>query len=87
MEGQRVGRAMEGVEQTKVKYTSAGIHWNTPLNLNLDINNERQECKIGTVVGVLVGGRVNEGDLGEEICLVDFMYLYEIEQWNLLQLL
>jgi hypothetical protein len=36
------------------------------VNINLNINNERQDCKIGTVYvwdGVLVGGdRVNEGD-------------------------
>jgi hypothetical protein len=32
-------------------------------------------------------GRVNKGDLGEGIWLMDFIYLYEIEQRNLLQLL
>jgi hypothetical protein len=32
-------------------------------------------------------GRVNEGDYGEVILLVDFIYLYEIEQRNLFQLL
>jgi hypothetical protein len=38
-------------------------------------------------VGALVGeGRVNEEDEGEGIWLMDFMYLYEIEQRNLLQL-
>jgi hypothetical protein len=33
------------------------------LNIDLSINNERQDCKIGTVYGeILVGGeRVNEG--------------------------
>jgi hypothetical protein len=43
----------------KIKYTTAGIYWETPLNIHLDINNERQDCKIGTVCGggqVLVGG-------------------------------
>jgi hypothetical protein len=33
------------------------------LDLNLNINNEKQDCKIGTVEGVLVGeARVKEGD-------------------------
>jgi hypothetical protein len=37
---------------------------------------------------VLVGaGRVNEGDEGEGIWLMDFIYLYKIEQRNLLWLL
>jgi hypothetical protein len=58
------------------------------LNTDLDINNERQDCELGTVWGALVGGRrVNEGDGGEGIWLMDFIYLYEIEQRNLLQLL
>jgi hypothetical protein len=35
---------------------------------------------------ILVGG-VNEGDEGEGIWSMDFIYLYEIEQRNLLQLL
>jgi hypothetical protein len=59
------------------------------LNIDLNINNERQDCEIGTVWGVvLVGeGRLNEGDEGEEIWWLDFIYLYEIELRNLLQLL
>jgi hypothetical protein len=36
------------------------------LNINLSINNERQDCKIGTVCvwgrALEEGGRVNEGD-------------------------
>jgi hypothetical protein len=32
-------------------------------------------------------GRVNEGNEGEGIWLMDFIYIYEVEQWNLLQLL
>jgi hypothetical protein len=34
------------------------------LNIDLEINNEKQDCKIGTVCGeVLVGGgRVKKGD-------------------------
>jgi hypothetical protein len=39
------------------------IHRETPLNIDLNINNERQSCKIGTVRGVLVRrGTVNKGD-------------------------
>jgi hypothetical protein len=59
------------------------------LNINLNINNKRQDCKIGTVcAGILVGeGRVNEVDEGEGIWFMDFIYLHEIEQRNLLQLL
>jgi hypothetical protein len=32
-------------------------------------------------------GRVNEGDYSEYFLWMDFLYLYEIEQENLLQLL
>jgi hypothetical protein len=49
------------------------IHRETPLNINLDINNERQDCKIGT------GGGTCEGDKGETMWLMDFIFLYEIE--------
>jgi hypothetical protein len=28
-----------------------GIHVEIPLNINLEINSERQDCKIGTVWG------------------------------------
>jgi hypothetical protein len=36
---------------------SVGIHWETSLNINLEINNERQVCKIGAVmVGFLWKG-------------------------------
>jgi hypothetical protein len=44
---------MEGVEQSKVKYT----HSRDTVNIDLEINNEKQDCNIGTVyVRVLVGG-------------------------------
>jgi hypothetical protein len=46
---------MEGVEQTKVKYTHSGDILGNPLNINLDINNERQDYKIGTVCVCWVG--------------------------------
>jgi hypothetical protein len=59
-----------------------GVHGETPLNIDLGINSERQDWKIGTVGwGILVGwGRVNGGDEGEGMQLMDFIYLYEIEQ-------
>jgi hypothetical protein len=47
---------MEGVEQTKVKHTTVDIYWGTPLNISLNINNEKQGCKIGSVEKVLVWG-------------------------------
>jgi hypothetical protein len=51
---------MEGVKPSKVKYTHSGLYQETPMNIDLGINNKRQDCKIGTVWGVLVGvGRVN----------------------------
>jgi hypothetical protein len=54
----------------------------------LDINNERQDCKIRTWWAVLVGwGRVSEGDYGEVIWWMYFIYLYGMEKRNLLQLL
>jgi hypothetical protein len=56
------------------------------LNINLDINNEIQDCKIDTVCGGRVlarEGRVNERDYSEGIWLIDF--IYEIKQRNLLQ--
>jgi hypothetical protein len=52
----------------------------TPLNTDFGINNERQDCKTGTVWGVFVGrGKVNGGDEGEGTWLVDFIYIYKIE--------
>jgi hypothetical protein len=59
------------------------------LNVNLNINNENEDCKIGTVcdeMGVLMeGGRAKEGDLGNGMWLMDFINLYETELKNLLQ--
>jgi hypothetical protein len=51
---------MKGVEWTKVKYTHSqhGIHRETPLNIDLNINNKRQDCKTGTVCG----GGLAEGE-------------------------
>jgi hypothetical protein len=54
---------MEGVERIKVKYTHSGYTLRHLLNINLNINNEKQDCKIGAVGGVVVGGeRGNEGN-------------------------
>jgi hypothetical protein len=64
-----------------------GTHRETPLNIDLNIKNERQDRKIGTVRGNGGMGRVNGGDGGEGIWWMGFIYLYEIEQRNLLQLL
>jgi hypothetical protein len=55
------------------------------LNTDLGINNERQDCKIGTVCVSLwrdtcKRGRVSKGDEGGPIWLMDFIYLHEIEQ-------
>jgi hypothetical protein len=44
------------------------------------MNNERQECKICTVCGTLVRGeRVNGGDEGEDIWLMEFIYIHKTE--------
>jgi hypothetical protein len=40
---------MEGVEWTKVKYTYNGNTLRNSLNSNLDINEDRQDCKINIV--------------------------------------
>jgi hypothetical protein len=52
------------------------------LNIDFGINNERQDCKTGTVGerGTCGKGRVNGGDEGEGIWLMGFIYLQEIEQ-------
>jgi hypothetical protein len=49
------------------------------LNINLDINNKIQDCKISAMWGVLVGGKMKRGDKGEGIWLVSFIYIHEIE--------
>jgi hypothetical protein len=53
----------------KYNIVTAGIHQETPLNINFVINNEKQDCEIGTVCGgIIVGGeRVNDGGKGEDI--------------------
>jgi hypothetical protein len=51
----------------------------------IHFNNERQDYSIQCVCPYL--WEVNEGDEGEGIWLMDVIYLYEIEQRHLLQLL
>jgi hypothetical protein len=52
---------MEKVEWIKINCTHSGLALRHPLNINLNINNEIQDCKTGTVCGrILVGGRVKE---------------------------
>jgi hypothetical protein len=46
-----LGRVMEGVEWTKLKVHLQWAYIETPLNINLNINNENQDCKIGSVCG------------------------------------
>jgi hypothetical protein len=64
----------------------------TWLGVFTDLGSTYQEYlkAIGTACmwgGTSVRGRVNEGDSGEGISLIDFIYIYEIGQRNLLQLL
>jgi hypothetical protein len=40
---------MEKVELIKESIFTVGILLETPLNIDFGINNERQDCKIGTV--------------------------------------
>jgi hypothetical protein len=54
------GRVFKGTEQTKVKHTHSGHISRYLLNINLNVNNENQDCKIGTVC-VCVGGVVLVG--------------------------
>jgi hypothetical protein len=57
VEGKESVRVMRGIEWTKVKYAQCRIRQETPLNIALNIYNERQDCKRGTVcMGVPVGG-------------------------------
>jgi hypothetical protein len=51
----------------------------TLLNIDFGIN-ERQDCKIGTVVGVTCGRGRMKGCESERIWLMSFIYIYEIKQ-------
>jgi hypothetical protein len=81
-----ISRVTEGVELTKVKC----IHiWDILRNAleHWIWNLKWKEYKIGTVWGDTCGSGEREGgDEGEGIWLVGFIYIYEIKQWNFLQL-
>jgi hypothetical protein len=52
---------MERVEWTKVKYNHIRNSSRNPMNNNLEINNKKQDCKIGTAGGQYLregGGRM-----------------------------
>jgi hypothetical protein len=49
------------------------IHEEIPLNIDLEINNERQDYKISTME------RVSVGDEGEDIWLMGFIHTHEIK--------
>jgi hypothetical protein len=40
---------LKGMNLPKLSILTAGIHGETPLYINLKINNERQDCKKGIV--------------------------------------
>jgi hypothetical protein len=50
---------MAEVEPAKEKYTHTWDTLRNPLNIDLNINNERQDCKTGTVC---VGDNLMEGE-------------------------
>jgi hypothetical protein len=58
---------------------TTGIHEETPLNIDLGINNERQDCKISIEWGCTCERRRVNEDEDEGIWLMDFIYLYKIE--------
>jgi hypothetical protein len=45
------------------------------LSIDFGINNEKQDCKIGTVWGGVLMTGVNGGDEGEGIWLMGFIYI------------
>jgi hypothetical protein len=47
--GKGEGSIREGVEWTKQSILTAGMHQETLLKIDLEINNEGQDCKVGTV--------------------------------------
>jgi hypothetical protein len=50
------GEQLKGLNSPKWSTLTMGIHWDTPLNINLNINNENQDCKVGTVCAGEEGG-------------------------------
>jgi hypothetical protein len=60
-----------------------GIHWDIPLNINLNINNENQDCKIGTVcVGGEGGTSGKEEGEGKRLRWWYMIYELHIPIWN-----
>jgi hypothetical protein len=57
-----------------------GIHWDTPLNINLNINNEKQDCKISTVCGRVLVGRGSEGRRLRWQYIIDGLYETELKK-------
>jgi hypothetical protein len=53
-EGVREGSGRSWTDQSKVY--SVGTHWATPLNTDLEFNNKRQDCRIGTGCVCVWGG-------------------------------
>jgi hypothetical protein len=50
------------------------------LSIDLGINNEGQDCKMGTVCGGMWEGRVNGGSEGEGIWVMGFIYMHGKER-------
>jgi hypothetical protein len=55
--GKEEGEHWKGLNGLKWSVRTVGMHQETPLNIHLNINNERQDCEIGTVWGALDGER------------------------------
>jgi hypothetical protein len=43
---------LKGLNEPKYSTLTMGTHWDTLLNINSNIKNKRQDCKIGTVGGI-----------------------------------
>jgi hypothetical protein len=50
------------------------------LNIDFGINNERKDCKIGTLCGSTYGKGMIGGDEDEGIGSISFIHIKEIEQ-------
>jgi hypothetical protein len=40
---------IKGLNWTKLSIFTTGIYWETPLNIDFEITNERQDCTMNTV--------------------------------------
>jgi hypothetical protein len=56
-------RVKEGAERTNIKYTHSGDTARNPLNIDLDINNRRQDSCFGAVWGNICERK--EGEQGD----------------------